>query len=140
MIFYEKSLKLVFIYIKFKYYFDHWYLFLLRVMIKMDFVIFGVTKFITFSLYTLWWYRSTKTSDGDARKMAGSVEENLEVTTSLRTLLINPGNKITTVKLTDYNFLLWKFLVLAALQGNGSESYIDETSKIPQQYITSIEH
>ncbi|XP_022148749.1 uncharacterized protein LOC111017341 isoform X1 [Momordica charantia] len=48
---------------------------------------------------------------------------------------INPGNKISTVKLTDENFLLWKFQVLTTLEGHGLESYIECDDDPPPKLI-----
>lgn len=54
--------------------------------------------------------------------MNDSMEENSGVTANQSTQVVNPGSKITTVKLGDDNFLLGKFQILAALEGNGLEA------------------
>lgn len=53
--------------------------------------------------------------------------------------VINPGNKISTVKLNDDNFLLWRLQVLTALQGHGLEKFIDPDAEIPAEVIRSAE-
>lgn len=56
-----------------------------------------------------------------------------------KSLVINPGNKISTVKLSDVNFLLWRLQVVTALQGHGLEKFIDPDATIPSEFVQSAD-
>lgn len=49
----------------------------------------------------------------------------------------NRGNKISITKLTNDNFLLWKFPITTALEGYGLEFYLEDDP--PQKFHTSSE-
>lgn len=53
--------------------------------------------------------------------------------------IINPGNKINTVKLDEENFLLWKLQVVTVLRGHGLTKHIDEDADIPDKFLPSNE-
>lgn len=53
--------------------------------------------------------------------------------------VINPGNKIDTIKLDGENFLLCKLQVLTVLWGHGLKQYIEEDLEIPPKFIKSDE-
>lgn len=60
-------------------------------------------------------------------------EVNSNLSSNSRVLLvINLGNKVSTMKLNNDNFLLWKFQVEFALKGHGLlETHIDENLEPP---------
>lgn len=53
--------------------------------------------------------------------------------------VINPGNKVSTIKLNGSKFLLWKFQIRAALEGNGLQAYVNEDSELPPQFLSVTE-
>lgn len=48
---------------------------------------------------------------------------------------VNPGNKISTVKLGNDNFLMWKVQIEFALEGHELESFILEDTEPPPKKI-----
>lgn len=51
-------------------------------------------------------------------------------------LSLNPGNQISIIKLTENNYLAWRFQVLNVIQGHGLEEHIDEDSKILEKFMS----
>ncbi|KAA0035482.1 UBN2_3 domain-containing protein [Cucumis melo var. makuwa] len=52
--------------------------------------------------------------------------------------IFGSGNKISLVKLSDNNFLLWKFQILTALEAYDLENILESESEAPSKYLTSI--
>ncbi|CAK9319696.1 unnamed protein product, partial [Citrullus colocynthis] len=48
---------------------------------------------------------------------------------------LNPVNQISITKLTENNYLAWRFQVLNVIQGHRLEEHIDEDSKIPEKLL-----
>lgn len=69
--------------------------------------------------------------------LSSSTRNSDVVSTNQNSQAINPGNKISTVKLTDDNFLLWRLQVLTALQEHGLENFIDPECKIPSEHAAT---
>ncbi|KAA0053143.1 keratin, type II cytoskeletal 1-like [Cucumis melo var. makuwa] len=57
--------------------------------------------------------------------------ENTEVS------IFGSGNKISLVKLSDDNFLLWKFQILTALEAYDLENFFESELEPPSKYLTS---
>lgn len=56
-----------------------------------------------------------------------------------RTLSTNPSNHVSIMKLTDENYLAWKFQVLITIQGHGLEDHIKDKPKIPEEFLNNTE-
>lgn len=51
--------------------------------------------------------------------------------------IVNPGNKITIVKLDEDYFLLLKLQVTTALRGHGLMNHVNEETEAPSKFITN---
>lgn len=48
-------------------------------------------------------------------------------------VIANPGHQISLIKLTDSNYLLWKFQILTVIQGHG----LEKLSKVQKGLLRS---
>lgn len=54
--------------------------------------------------------------------------------------IINLGSKITFLKLSDMNFLLWRIQIIAVLEGNILEDHIYGEKSIPNKTLKITEN
>ncbi|XP_022159146.1 uncharacterized protein LOC111025572 [Momordica charantia] len=71
--------------------------------------------------------------------MAISSSETDSTVVNQNSTIVNPGNKISTIKLNDENFLLWRLQITTALQGHGLGKFIDPEAKIPSEFVQSAD-